>query len=143
MRIAKYIRLILVLSITSSFSTYDDINIENLYQTWVVTNNEKGVTIYKSAPEFENDNFGIKFLRNGEFIIRQNSGFCATPITYENVRGKWAKESNSIIKLDYSFWGGKIYQDIKIIELTQSKLLTRLVSEYTPDIENNLIIEDN
>jgi hypothetical protein len=87
------------------------------------------VTCYKEVLYFDEDNSGFQFLSDGRLKRRQNASWCGTPpISYETVLGSWNKTSDSTIRLEYPYWGGKIINDILIVKIFNSELQIKSIS---------------
>ncbi len=118
----------LLLGITSC---HDEQNIEGkLIGTWVYIESDDEFYKFKKTEKFNNDKFGIKFIAKGKLIKHQNVGWCGTPpIKYGKFKGKWVFASNSLIKIESDYWGGKVKEDWKIIAL-KDRFLKVKISHY-------------
>jgi len=79
-----------------------------------ISYNENGMTLEK-VNSLQENTYGYRFLSNGKFIHRANSGWCGTPpIVTSDFEGSWTKNSN-VISIQGTFWGGETVEEWKII----------------------------
>jgi hypothetical protein len=84
---------------------------------------------YRRGSDIESDKGGYQFLSDGRLKVRQNLGWCGTPpISYETALGLWNKTSDSTMRLEYPYWGGKIIDDILIVKISSSELQIRSIN---------------
>lgn len=97
-------------------------------RVWQFDTYSDSISFYKRAGNIDENEYGFQFLSDGKLKVRQNVGWCGTPpITYETVSGSWNKMSDSTIRLDYPYWGGKIVEDLMIIKISNTALQTKSV----------------
>lgn len=126
MRVVIYILTFLVVCTAMSFSYIKDRN--SLERVWIYEKYEKGVLIYVHKSKFSKHKSGIEFKENGILKVKQNSSWCGTePIDYEIVTGSWTQINDSIINLEYKFWGGNTSEKRQIIELTKDSLFLKVI----------------
>ena len=72
---------------------------------------------------------GLKFMENGEIIVRQNAGLCGTPpISYANFVGTWESLSDSTLRINYpSNVLGRRVVEWQIVELSSDKLKVKVL----------------
>ncbi len=79
-----------------------------------VSYNENGMTLEK-VNKLQENTYGYRFLSDGTFIHRANSGFCGTPpIVTSDFEGSWTK-NGGIINIHGTFWGGETVEEWEII----------------------------
>lgn len=85
---------------------------------WVRSGHHSQFTKYQRKSAFAEDKPGVAFKEGGQFLKRQNSGWCGTPpITYSNDTGTWTRTSDSTVTIRYTYWGGELEEDWLIGEL--------------------------
>ncbi len=126
MKFTKYILIVLLLPLASSFDSYELKDSRFLLQKWVQEDYDQNGFRYKSASSFESDKPGIEFLKDGSLIKRQNAGWCGTPpISYDNFDGKWERISDNEIKIEHRFWGGTSIANVRIVSLTETEMIVQ------------------
>ncbi|WP_339922348.1 hypothetical protein [uncultured Cyclobacterium sp.] len=95
-----------------------------------VSYNENGMTLEKVNKLAENT-YGYRFLNNGTFIHRANSGWCGTPpIVTSDFQGSWTKNAD-VISIQGTFWGGETLEEWEIIASDNNMLTIKVLkSEY-------------
>lgn len=116
--------LVIVLVCSISFAFKMDINPQhNLKGIWVLEQYGNNGVVYNKHQSFVDDKPGFEFLDDGKLLKRQNAGWCGTPpISYSNFEGTWSLKNDSIVVVNYNYWGGTIQEDWKIINLDEDKL---------------------
>jgi hypothetical protein len=137
MKIFPLIKIFLLSSLLASCKhkmAYEQVSIEETEQeisiekAWVGEQTDGNIYCYKKATDINKNIYGFQFLKNGDLKVRQKVGSCGTePAMYETVSGSWNKTSDSTIRLEYSYWGGKIIQDILIVSISNSALQTKMI----------------
>lgn len=93
-----------------------------LIGTWVSYNNLDYNT-FEKANELDLDYRGMTFHENGDFIMRENSGFCGTPpIHYTNEEGTWEKIDETHFTLKFNNWMGPVVMKVIIIKVDDHEL---------------------
>ncbi|MFK7774627.1 MAG: hypothetical protein AB8F94_20980 [Saprospiraceae bacterium] len=119
MNILKIIILISSISLLNSFGSDSNTLGDKLFGTWVYSNYDNKSIQFKKERSFDDKKPGIKFMKNGTLVKRQNSGWCGTPpISYKNFEGTWKTTSDSTLNIRYKYWGGTIEEDWLIIDLS-------------------------
>lgn len=117
--------VLLVVGLLSCFA-FTEISIENdsdILGTWTHSKSDSEGSFYKKIEDFEKDKPGIKFLKNGKIIKRQNMGWCGTPpISYGNYDGTWKIEDDSKLTITYEYWGGTMEEEWAISNLSTDKM---------------------
>ena len=91
----------------SSIKSQTENNQNELISVWVYSDYENEVIEYVKSKNFNKNESGIEFKKNGKLIKRQNIGWCGTPpITYDNYDGSWEFSSDSTLTIIYDYWGG-------------------------------------
>lgn len=117
-------KIILLLFIASLFSCEQNTTIldsENLLiGSWVNTTYKDNKTTFSRANNLPDNNYGISFKVNGDFVER-TSGFCGTPpLSYFNIDGTFHLENNLINISTNSY---PISYALRIISLTETTLV--------------------
>ena len=87
---------------------------------WIDQDYSETLYTLKRASHIPKDTYGWTFNKDGTLTQRGNSGFCGTPpIVYSDYEGVWS-ERDSIIEIEYEFWGGLISLEWHIIEISES-----------------------
>lgn len=129
----KYSFLIIVLPLFCllSFSASEI----TLDKTWIFENyNSTNKTMtYKQKAKFHKNKIGIQFLPNGKLKMKQNTSWCGTvergeKINWEIVDGSWSMSKDSIIIINHLLWGKNNTEKLKIIELSNKKLVVKSVN---------------
>ena len=131
-------------SFTKSNNPFDE-----LIGTWHSTVIEGGHAVEYvrgKKPLEEIDQFafggGIKFMENGELIVRDIAGYCDTPpIAYRNFGGSWEVLSDSArrIKLKYNLHREKWELEWEILELDSNNLKVKVLSARSFDLVANKV----
>lgn len=93
--------------------------------SWIFlsSDSQDDVFLLSRIDSLKNDRGGIRFAADGTLIKRQNAGWCGTPpISYANFDGKWKPLSDSSLALSYSYWGGTIQEEWKVIRLDENHI---------------------
>ena len=99
---------------------------EILAGTWVYEGYANDVYEYSRANQLDHDRAGFIFHTNGKLTNRQNNSFCGTgPIVYENYKGSWNTEADSLVQIHSKYWGGDIDFKLEIVSVSTDKLLVR------------------
>ncbi|EPR70565.1 hypothetical protein [Cyclobacterium qasimii] len=95
-----------------------------------ISYNENGLTLEK-VNELQENTYGYRFLSNGTFIHRTNSGWCGTPpIVTSDFEGSWTKNGN-VISIQGTFWGGETVAEWEITSSDNNVLTIEVLkSEY-------------
>ena len=122
----KYITIVALFTVLSSFNKIESEISPFLFQNWIYENYQNGDQSFISKDRFQKDKPGIAFNENGTIVKRQNSGWCGTPpITYENVNGTWKEISESLLEIQYESWNGRNVDTLQIVAITKEKLVLR------------------
>ena len=126
MKLLSYVLILLILPVTGAFDSAENKETGILFQKWVfVDSNEEGGR-YESRPQWQEDQSGMEFMKDGTMVIRQNAGWCGTPpITYSNFSGTWTKISKTELALEHEYWGGTIKSTLTIVKLNKKELLVK------------------
>ena len=123
MKIIQNALLIIGLLSCFAFTTTTVEDTSDLIGIWVPDTSDKEGNIYKKLEDFEEDKPGIRFLKDGTLLKRQNVGWCGTPpISYGLYDGTWKVEDGTKLKITYQYWGGMIEEEMSIIDLTSNKM---------------------
>lgn len=99
--------------------------------TWTYSSSENRganqyVSIYTKTNDFTNQS-GLKFLADGQFVERANSGWCGTPpISYADYTGRWRPEGDSLA-VDGQYWGGLQRSKIAVVSVDPNRLVIQRV----------------
>ena len=128
MKLYKSILAVFTVLLLISFSnSNEDISLEKI---WVFDSCDNYSCTYINKKEFDKYRIGYEFKKDGIIKVRQNMGSCGTPpIYYEIVEGKWNMASDSIITIVHSSWKGKTRTELKMLKLTENKLVLKDIKE--------------
>lgn len=100
---------------------------DGLIGYWInPTYSENSVT-YDRADGFVNG-YGIAFLEEGEFLVRQNVGWCGTPpITYGDYEGTWEEDEDGQIHTESPYWGGIQERSYLLISVDENNLVLEVI----------------
>ena len=103
--------------------------------TWVNPQITDSLVTYSKSNDLVENNYGIAFLSDGTLIERKNSGWCGTPpISYSDFEGTWT-QTDSIINITVSYWGGSANYQWKLVDIKDNKFVVyKIKEEY--DFEN-------
>lgn len=91
-----------------------------------VSYNETGMTLEK-VNKLQDNTYGYRFLSDGTFIHRANSGFCGTPpIVTSDFEGSWIKDGD-ILNIQGTFWGGETVEEWQIISSDNNVLTIKVL----------------
>ena len=91
-----------------------------------ISYNEHGMTMEK-VDQLKQNTYGYRFLSDGTFIHRANSGFCGTPpIVTSDYKGSWIK-NDQIITIKGTFWGGETAEEWEIISSDNNVLTIKIL----------------
>eukprot|EP01013_Petalomonas_cantuscygni_P043366 TRINITY_DN8129_c1_g1_i1.p1 TRINITY_DN8129_c1_g1~~TRINITY_DN8129_c1_g1_i1.p1 ORF type:complete len:139 (+),score=2.87 TRINITY_DN8129_c1_g1_i1:147-563(+) len=95
-----------------------------------ISYNENGMILEK-VDQLQENNYGYRFLSNGTFTHRANSGFCGTPpIVTSDFEGSWTKDGD-ILNIQGTFWGGETVEAWQIISSDNNVLTIKVLkNEY-------------
>lgn len=99
--------------------------------TWTYSSYEQRapdqyVSIYIRTNDFTNQ-AGLKFLANGQFKERANSGWCGTPpISYADYTGRWRPEGDSLT-VEGQYWGGPQRSRIAVVSVDPNRLIIQRI----------------
>lgn len=133
MKNLKYISILVLFVLFTSFNRTESKTSEYLFQIWVFENYENDQVTYESKPKFNKHKPGIEFKENGIISRKQNSSWCGTEIEYETVSGTWKKISKSLLVIEYENWNGINKDTLQIEELTKSKLIFKHIYTLPKD----------
>lgn len=86
--------------------------------------------VLKKVNQFDEDNHGIQFFENGDFVQRQINSWCGTPpVTYENYNGTWAYSENNIVDIEAQYWGGTENYQLEILSVDNTQLRLKYIYE--------------
>lgn len=126
MKILNYIAILTLFAVFTSFQVTESKTSDFLFQKWIYEDYKNGNLIYESKRNFKKGRPGIEFTSNGTITRKQNSGWCGTPpIDFEIVSGTWKNISDSVVEIEYKYWGGLAKDTLQIVELTKSKLILK------------------
>ncbi len=111
----------------------DDEKIEDdsseLVGYWINPVVNDSMIIYERADRLKDDDDGIAFNSNHEFIERKNSGWCGTPpISYSDYEGIWER-SESIVNITVGYWGGTLEYRWEIVSVDNKELTIVRIEE--------------
>ena len=93
---------------------------------------EDGSTHLFRSEDFQEDGYGFRFMEDGSFVERKNSGWCGTPpIAYGNFNGSWQAVNDSLINITVDYWGGIMTYQMWILKLEGDHLNVRYL--FTED----------
>ena len=133
MKNLKYISIIVLFVLFTSFNKTESKSSEYLFQKWVFENFKSDKVTYESKRKFHKHKPGIEFKENGIISKKQNSSWCGTEIEYETVSGTWKKISDSLLAIEYENWNGKNKDTLQIVKLTKSKLIIKYSNTLKTD----------
>lgn len=91
-----------------------------------ISYNEDGIILEK-VDQLRENTYGYRFLSDGTFIHRANSGFCGTPpIVTSDFEGSWTKDGD-ILNIQGTFWGGETVEEWEIISSDNNVLTIKVV----------------
>ena len=119
---------LLLMCITTNNLEYQQVD-EKLFGVWIMTEQIENELTFKRSKLFDKNRGGLKFLRNGHLVFRQNVSWCATPpIEYKNYKGSWNISNGTKLSMGCAYWGGDSQQVWEIIILNESELRIKLKS---------------
>ena len=88
---------------------------------------------YKRASKFLLDEAGYEFKSDGQFINRDNIGWCGTPpITYHNYIGRWKSIDEKTLTINSRHWQGPYTQTLQYQFIEDDKdIIKFLTLNYT------------
>ena len=120
MRRTLIVLLVLGILASLSFTARKDKN--PLLGVWVFSQSDPNGAVYSRQQLFDDNKAGLHFKSNGVLRVRQNTSFCGTPpVDYETVRGSWKMMNDSVVALEYPFWGGHMSRKVQVMKLTQDQ----------------------
>lgn len=85
---------------------------QDLSGSWVYKETRKGVSYYSKEARMEIHRSGFEFGQDGQITIRRNESSCGTPpIRYQNYRGTWRMNTDSVITTTYRFHSSNLEND--------------------------------
>jgi hypothetical protein len=91
-----------------------------------VSYNETGMILEK-VNKLQDNTYGYRFLGDGTFVHRANSGFCGTPpIVTSDFEGSWTKDGD-ILNIQGTFWGGETVEEWQIISSDNNVLTIKVL----------------
>ena len=130
MRITRKASLVLLVFGALPLNAFAFERDSDILGVWINADYMDGSTTYLKHEDFEAGEPGVKLLKNGTLVKRQNSGFCGTsPISYKNYEGTWSRTSESTITIRYDFWGGSAEEDSLIVNVAKDSLTTKLLEQ--------------
>lgn len=82
--------------------------------------------VYKKVNKIATENAGITFKQTGAFVSKQNAGWCGTPpISYADFEGNFQVMDKNLIKINSTYWGGKMSYKAEVLELSNRTLKIR------------------
>jgi hypothetical protein len=104
--------------------------------TWLNPQYGDSTVSYQKSLFLKDQEYGISFLPDSEFIERKIAGWCATPpVYYADFKGTWTR-TDSIINISVAYWGGMIDYQWKILFLDSKTLTIRILKvEPHPQFE--------
>lgn len=123
-------KIFFLLCLASLLSCEDDpdiiIDSDNLLiGNWVKPVYDNGETTYQRVLNLPEEDFGLSFKSNGDFIWR-SSGFCGTPpLFFFDEEGTWTKNDDNIISITKPSF--PMNYTWEIITLTETKLTIKTV----------------
>ena len=105
--IKRYLVLVIGLTIFAACSKKElAIDPNNpLLGTWVQTGNEENAVIYTRASRLKDDRYGLIFQANGQVVMRQIAGWCATPpVVYANYEARWNQSGATLQVTAHYMW---------------------------------------
>lgn len=118
--------IVLVLITSSCLHLSRNFN-PSLERIWVYKNYEDSVITFKSTANINAEEPTYQFKSGGRLTVKQNSSYCATEPYYEIVDGTWNSISDSVIRLEYPYWGGTLINDFHVINISDSELCVKTV----------------
>lgn len=121
----KLLLLAIIATLFISAPVDSKVNVTGL---WVYNNSESWnreyVGVYVKANSFKKNESGMAFRANGKMVKRQNESWCGTPpIIYKNYTGKWEVIDNSIVAIEYKFWGNGLQKArLRVVSLNDDTL---------------------
>lgn len=130
----KKLNICIVIILVSVFTLYsfsfNQVIDSTLEGTWVYSNYEDLQQVYKKRKGFNKRNPGFQLNADGTMLKRQNSGWCGTPpITYTNSKGTWELETESILRFEYDYWGGRDTMRMEIISHNSRELIVKRLND--------------
>lgn len=101
---------------------------ETLVGAWVLHDiSAAGLYEYQKTQGLATDKPGWIFKANGTLVDRKNQSFCGFgPIEYQDYEGKWNESSDTTLRLDTWYWGGRQEYAVELVLVTTDKLLVRI-----------------
>ncbi|MCU0363415.1 MAG: hypothetical protein MUE32_08660 [Bacteroidales bacterium] len=131
----KRIVAIMILAVAAfSACTKDQVEIDpdnSLIGIWVYQGYDNDQLVFTREDEFA-DNVCYNFIPDGSLIERKNSGWCGTPpISYADYKGSWSVINDTLVRINGSYWGGKMTYniDIEYVSPTTLRIQTLEVKE--------------
>jgi hypothetical protein len=92
---------------------------------WVLSGYEDDIIVFNREEELA-DNVCYNFIPDGTLIERKNSGWCGTPpISYADYKGSWYAINDTLVRINGSYWGGKMTYNIDIESVSPTRLRIR------------------
>jgi hypothetical protein len=97
--------------------------------------NDSLVTLSK-LKALPDDDYGILFLQDGKLTENKNAGWCGTPpISYAEFSGLWDLSADSVLTVETSYWGGKIWMEWKLLSVDPGQFTYYILSQEYLDEE--------
>ncbi|MFC3199914.1 hypothetical protein ACFOET_20005 [Parapedobacter deserti] len=96
-----------------------------LLGTWVQAGSEENAVIYTRASRLKNDDYGMIFQANGQVVMRQIAGWCATPpVAYANYEGRWNQSGATLqVTTHYEWMPSETKQTWQILSIDSKRLV--------------------
>lgn len=112
-----------------SIKTTETVLDEKLIGLWIFIDEERLDKYFERKLMFDIDKPGIEFKEDGTLLKRQNIGWCSTPpITYDNYDGIWKISKDSILTINYKYWGGELQESWKVKKIDEEMLLVKYLN---------------
>lgn len=131
----KYIifpAIILILTIFISCENEPELKSENsalLAGSWTTPVYEDSIHIFTRATSLKENDYGLTFKADNQFVERKIAGWCGTPpVAYSDYMGTWT-EVDSTLYISSFFWGGTVHYQWKIVSLNNQHLVVKIIRE--------------
>lgn len=95
--------------------------------SWYYNEYSGSSIVYHKNKAFEEDKYSITFNNDYTLTEHKNIGWCGTPpVVYGDYNGTWTY-NEEFIEIYGTFWGGDLYQQWQIVELTENRLEVNIV----------------
>lgn len=120
---------------------------KNLIGIWI-PDETNGEFCLKKSKQFETDNFGIEFKKDGKLVVRRlPTGVCGNCLMnnaydYGFYEGTWERVNDSIIKTPGNFWGKWFQEEIILAKKSHHNMTIDYPPKYFYILGQEFILKD-